>query len=296
MATPQHRPGVVRADDVSAEERPRFLRGERVASRVRQIGNAAGLRQMGVSIRIAEPGHYASNRHFHEVEEEWATVLSGTGIARIGPHAFSVRAGHFVGYPPGPRAHDFEATGQEPLVLLEGGERRPDEERGWYPDLAKGWSKNGIEDRDSPPPADESSPGQCIHLDDCEVLDFAHPVESLARRRKRNLSEATGLVRQVVAHAVVAPGDLSTAFHTHTRTDEWVYVLSGRARVRVGDTHFEVGAGDFIAHPAGSPPHGMQALDELHYLMGGQRDPEDTVLYPEHGQRLHRGRFSALDS
>ena len=295
MSAPDARPGVVRVDAVPAEERPRFLRGEGVASRVRRIGDAAGLRQMGVSIRTADPGRYASNRHFHEVEEEWAYVLSGTGTARLGPHAIAVRAGHFVGYPPGPRAHDFLATGSEPLVLLEGGERRPDEERGWYPDLGKGWSKNGIEDRAGPPPPDESRPEQCVHLDDCEVVAFAHPVEPRARRRRRDLAEPTGLVRQAVVHVVVQPGDLTTAFHTHTRTDEWVYVLQGRARVRLGDGRFEVGAGDFLAHPAGSPPHAMEALEELHYLMGGQCDADDTVLYPEHGRKLQAGRFSALE-
>jgi len=54
---------------------------------------------------------------------------------------------------------------------------------------------------------------------------------------------------------------------------------------------FEVGPGDFIAHPAGSPAHRMDASESLVYLMGGQRDADDVVTYPDAGMRLVCGRL-----
>jgi uncharacterized cupin superfamily protein len=89
----------------------------------------------------------------------------------------------------------------------------------------------------------------------------------------------------------VAAGDFSTAFHTHDRTDEWVYLLSGKAHVRVGDAHFDAGARDFLAHPAGGPAHSMQATTDLEYLMGGMIDPDDVVLYPDAGVMRKHGEL-----
>lgn len=287
-------PGVVRVSLVESQERPRFVPVPGVASSVKEISKRSGMRQMGVSVRSVQPGHAGSKRHFHTVEEEWAYVLGGAGVARIGPLSIPVRAGHFVGYPPGPRPHHFRATGDEPLVFLEGGERRPEEEHGWYVDEGLRWRGGRIEKADGPPPPEDGEPAQCVHLDDVDVLPFDHRVEASAHRWMRPLSAGTGLCRQVVTWARVNVGDLSTAYHTHTRTDEWVYVLAGTARLRVGDEGCEIGPGDFVGHPANGLPHGMEPITELTYLMGGQRDPEDVVLYPEHGVQLVRGRIESL--
>jgi uncharacterized cupin superfamily protein len=284
-------PGVVVVGEIAAEKRPRYVTGEGVASRVRPISDAAGLTQMGVGVRIVEPGFLGSNRHFHTVEEEWIYVLSGSGVARIGPQRINVRAGCFIGYPPGPRPHDLRAQGNEPLVLLEGGERRKQEEHGWYVDMGLRWRGRKLEKIETPPPPEEGGAEQCTALDACEIVRFDHPVDTSAHRAMRFLSAGTGLSRQAVSWVRVAEGDRSTAFHTHTRTDEWVYILEGRAELRVGDARCEIGPGEFIAHPAGGPPHVMEPIEELTYLMGGQRDPDDVVLYPEHAKKLEGGRL-----
>jgi uncharacterized cupin superfamily protein len=103
-------------------------------------------------------------------------------------------------------------------------------------------------------------------------------------------------VRQAVRWTRVAVGDRSTAYHTHDRTDEWVYILEGRAHVRSGEDHFEVSAGNFVGHPAGGPAHVMEPISELTYLMGGQIDPDDVVIYPEAGVQRRRGRTEPLAS
>jgi uncharacterized cupin superfamily protein len=130
-------PAVCRGTYRAFSIRPRHVAARGIAAHVRMPSAATGLTQMGVNLRVIEPGFAGTHRHFHTAEEEWSYVLAGRGMVRIGPLRLPVRPGHFVGFPPGPRPHHFIAEGDAPLVLLEGGERRPSEDSGWYPDARK---------------------------------------------------------------------------------------------------------------------------------------------------------------
>lgn len=281
---------VVRVDDLTAEQPPRFTPG--VGALLRPVGDATGLARMGVWHRTIAPGMAGTHRHYHLVEEEWAWVLAGRGVVRIGPHTVPVRAGSFAAFPPGPCPHHFVNDGDEPLLVLEGGERRREEDVGRYVDVARAWDRGRFFETDEPPPPEQGDPSQVVHVDDVAERDFQHDVDPEARRVLRSLSRATGgLERQVVRWSRVRAGAHSTAYHTHDRTDEWIYVLAGRAAVRVGDERFEVTAGDFVGHPAGGSPHIMQPIEDLTYLMGGMRDPEDVVDYPDAAKRRRAGRL-----
>jgi uncharacterized cupin superfamily protein len=110
----------------------------------------------------------------------------------------------------------------------------------------------------------------------------------------RRLDRPTGLERQAVVWTKVDPGAHSTAFHTHDRTDEWIYILAGHARVRIGGERFEVGPHDFMGHRAGGAPHAMEPIEPLTYLMGGEINADDIVIYPEAGlQRIH-GKLESI--
>jgi uncharacterized cupin superfamily protein len=258
---------------------------EGIGAIMRSPGDATGMTHMGVHVRSIEPGLAGTHRHCHTVEEEWSYVLGGRGTVRIGHLRIPVWPGHFVGFPPGPRPHHFIASGNEPLVLLEGGERRPKEDGGWYVDARKLWRNGGFVEPYEPPPDELGDERQVVHIDDIEIMAFQHDVDPKAKRRMRTLHQPTGLERQAMRWARVAPGDRSTALHTHDQTDEWILVLAGRALARIGDAEIEVGPNDFIGHPAGGPPHSMTVIDELTYLMGGQIDSADIVTYPEAGLR-----------
>jgi uncharacterized cupin superfamily protein len=277
---------VVNIWDLPGEKRPRFVAAEGIGAIVRSPGDGTGLTRMGVHVRSVEPGFAGTHRHFHTVEEEWSYVLSGEGTVRIGPLRVPVGAGHFIGFPPGPRPHHFIAGGNTPLILLEGGERRPKEDGGWYVDARRRWRNGSFVEPYEPPPAEEGDERQVVHVEAIEITSFQHDVDPNARRRMRALHRAVGLERQAVRWARVAAGDCSTALHTHDRTDEWVFVLAGRALVRIGNTQAEIGPDDFVGHPAGGPPHVTRAIDDLTYLMGGQVDAGDIVTYPE--ARLRR--------
>jgi len=285
---------VLNIRDIPGEKRPRYTKTPGVAAVVRPLGPATGLTKMGVQLRTVAPGFAGTNRHFHTVEEEWTYVLSGRGTLRIGPLKFAVGPGHFAGYPPGPGPHHFVNDSDEDLVFLEGGESRPKEDGCWYPDARLMSQGREIVEPYQEPPPEACDEAQVLAIDDATIENFQHDVDSGARRRMRVLHIPTGLARQAVYWAEVGAGDRSTAFHTHERTDEWVFILSGTAVADVGDQQFEVGKDDFIGHPAGSPPHVMQAITDLTYLMGGQIDASDIVRYPRHEMQRVGRRLEAM--
>lgn len=283
---------VVHVPGLPGEPRPRYTQTPGVAAIVRSPGAVAGMRQMGVHLRSVAPGFAGTNRHFHTVEEEWAYVLSGRGRLRLGPLTLPVGPGCFAGFPPGPSPHHFINDGDEDLVLLEGGESRAAEDGCWYPDarlMSQG--RQPVVPYQEPPP-EEGTKARLQNIESLPVQEFRHDVEPRARRRMRVLHRPTGLVRQAVYWCRVARGELSTALHTHDRTDEWVFVLDGQGTVQIGADQFHVGPNDFIGHPAGGEPHVMQARTDLTYLLGGTIDPLDVVTYPEHGLRRLGGKLA----
>jgi len=285
---------VVSIRDLQGEKRPRHTVVPGVAAVVRLPSAATGLTRMGVSVRSVDPGFAGTNRHFHTVEEEWSYVLSGRGTLRIGPLRFAVRAGHFAAFPIGPRPHHFLAEGDEPLVFLEGGERRPAEDVCWYPDARKlTRGRVAVEPYEEPPP-EQGDEWQVLHVDEAPITNFQHDLDARVSRRMRELHKPTGLARQAVRWAQVPARGRSTVYHTHDRTDEWIFVLAGRGVARVGHERFDIGPDDFIGHPAGGPPHVMEAVDDLTYLVGGEIDASDVTTYPESGFRRVAGRTEPL--
>jgi len=286
---------IVRGEDLAALDSPPRLAAARVGFRVRPLSDAAGLTRMGVKIREIPPGLTGTHLHFHDLEEEWAYVLAGRGIVRIGPLSLPVRSGSFTAFPPGPRPHHFVASGDGPLVILEGGERRWGEDSCTYPELGVR-SCRGEDERIEPGslPAFEGGAEQLVHTGDVDERARKHPLAEGVVRHQRAIDAAAGLTRQACAFVRVEAGGETTAFHTHTGTDEWVYLLSGEAEVRLGSDWHDVAAGDFIGHPANSAAHVMRARSEITYLMGGEHVADDVVLYPELGMRLTRAGFERI--
>jgi quercetin 2,3-dioxygenase len=284
---------VVNIRELPGEKRPRYTATPGVAAVVRMPSAATGLTQMGVSVRSVEPGFAGTNRHFHSVEEEWSYVLSGRGTLRIGPLRFAVRAGHFAAFPPGPSPHHFIAEGEAPLVFLEGGERRPMEDACWYPDVRL-LSRGRVAVEYEEPPPEVGDERQVLHVEDSPIAHFQHDLDARVQRRMRELHVPTGMLRQAVRWAQVPAGGRSTVFHTHDRTDEWVFVLAGGGIGRVGDERFPIAPGDFIGYPAGGPAHEMETAEGLTFLVGGGVDGSDIVTYPEAGMRRVGERLERL--
>jgi quercetin dioxygenase-like cupin family protein len=56
--------------------------------------------------------------------------------------------------------------------------------------------------------------------------------------------------------------------HAHTGADKFYYVVSGRARLSVGEQTREVAAGDIVWAPAGVPHGVAEALERTILLVG----------------------------
>jgi uncharacterized cupin superfamily protein len=115
MAENRRHPQIVNVEDVAPFEQDRGGFG----SRRRRLGTEAGNRALGCTHLEVAPGKTAFPFHFHSAFEEAIYILEGTGSLRLGGATIDVRAGDYVGLPPGPdSAHALTNTGATPLRYL----------------------------------------------------------------------------------------------------------------------------------------------------------------------------------
>jgi uncharacterized cupin superfamily protein len=89
----------------------------------KSIGDAAGLKNIGVHLITIAPGDRSTEYHFHHYEEECVYVLSGRGTAVMGDQTHPLGPGDFLGHPIDKVAHEMINDGTEPLVCLVIGQR-----------------------------------------------------------------------------------------------------------------------------------------------------------------------------
>ncbi|HSD40741.1 MAG TPA: cupin domain-containing protein [Burkholderiales bacterium] len=89
----------------------------------KSLGDAAGLKNIGVHLISVPPGHPSTEFHAHHYEEECIFVLSGRGRATIGDASHRIGPGDFIGCPANGVAHEMINDGAEPLVCLVMGQR-----------------------------------------------------------------------------------------------------------------------------------------------------------------------------
>lgn len=83
----------------------------------------------------------------------------------------------------------------------------------------------------------------------------------------------------------LAPGKKSFPMHAHQVTEEALFALSGRAKVRGSDGEHAIGAGDFVSFPAGTAHQLINDGDEpFVYLAISARQGVDIVEYPDSGK------------
>jgi uncharacterized cupin superfamily protein len=86
---------------------------------MRRLGAQAGGRALGCSYIEVEPGKTGFPHHFHSAVEEALYILEGTGTLRIGDATVALRAGDYIGLPPGPDfTHQLTNDGAVPLRYL----------------------------------------------------------------------------------------------------------------------------------------------------------------------------------
>lgn len=115
--------------------------------------------------------------------------------------------------------------------------------------------------------------------------DYPQPYAALMEARtKRKLGDLFGLSNFGVNLTSLEPGGTSALNHSHSRQDEFIYVVSGSATLRYGDQEHNMSAGECIGFPAGTGiAHQIanRGDDALHYLEIGDRSAGDAVDYPD---------------
>ena len=114
-------------------------------------------------------------------------------------------------------------------------------------------------------------------------------------RLRHQLGAATRSKAFGVHYCILQPGHRSAPLHTHSKEEEFVYVLSGKMTLRLGDERHDVRAGDGISFPAGGEAHCLvnNTDKDCMYLDIGTRSEEEEVLMPEDGRKMirHKGEM-----
>ena len=118
-------PCLLRADEIAAlpEKRNVHQFDDGAVRHARELGTRLGLERIGLHLVRLEPGRASTTFHYHEADEEFLYVLSGTGVAEIGEHRVTVGAGDLMAFGAPSPAHRLLNEGTEDLVYLMGGER-----------------------------------------------------------------------------------------------------------------------------------------------------------------------------
>jgi mannose-6-phosphate isomerase-like protein (cupin superfamily) len=112
-----------------------------------------------------------------------------------------------------------------------------------------------------------------ITLDGSTIRELAGPAWTAARHQ--SLAEAT------------LPAGGATIGHLHRESEEIYYFVAGRGRMRLGDAEHDVGAGDCVVIPPGTP-HKLWAAPDADLVLlcacaPAYRD-EDTQLLEDRDQ------------
>jgi uncharacterized cupin superfamily protein len=125
---------------------------------------------------------------------------------------------------------------------------------------------------------------------EARAFDFRHPLNPSSRLRATPLSQAAGLARTGVSLGELPVGHEAFVFHRHHLEEEWIYLLEGHGVLRTERKEWSLGAGDFVAFPAGSEARVLRndGPGTVRYLMGGENREAEVVDFPEHGHTLVR--------
>lgn len=98
----------------------------------RALGEVFGLKAFGVNLTRLAPGTQSAFRHTHTRQEEFLYVLEGEPTLVTDAGEFPLRPGTCAGFTPGGAAHHVVNRSDRDAVVLEVGDRVPDDE-GIYP-------------------------------------------------------------------------------------------------------------------------------------------------------------------
>jgi uncharacterized cupin superfamily protein len=132
-----------------------------------------------------------------------------------------------------------------------------------------------------------------INLDQLEArLITQPPNESPEKYRGAEMAEIAehiGAQRLGYSMTIVPPGKTAFPFHNHYGNEEMFFILEGEGEVRIGENHYPIRSGDFIACPAGDTKTAHQIINTsnnkpMKYIGVSTAQTPDLVQYPDSGK------------
>jgi uncharacterized cupin superfamily protein len=107
----------------------------------KRLGDAGGLTQFGVNLMTLLPGAWSSQRHWHDVEDEFVFVVTGEVVLVTDKGEEVLTAGDCAAFAKAVAdGHHLINKSQAPAILLEIGTRTPeDTDMCHYPDADLVW-------------------------------------------------------------------------------------------------------------------------------------------------------------
>ena len=106
------------------EQRRVHLLNKRAIRHGKSLGDAVGMRDMGIHLVRIAPGDESTEYHTHYCDEEFVYILAGRGIAEIGARKVKVGPGDFMGFTAKSLPHAMSNPYKVDLVYLMGGTRK----------------------------------------------------------------------------------------------------------------------------------------------------------------------------
>ena len=106
------------------EQRRVHLLNKRAIRHGKSLGDAVGMRDMGIHLVRIAPGDESTEYHTHYCDEEFVYILAGRGIAEIGARKVKVGSGDFMGFTAKSLPHAMSNPYKVDLVYLMGGTRK----------------------------------------------------------------------------------------------------------------------------------------------------------------------------
>ena len=98
---------------------------KRAIRNYKALGDAVGMRDIGVHLVRINPGDDSTEYHTHYCDEEFVYVLAGRGVTEIGGRKYKIAPGDFMGFTAPSAPHSISNPYDQPLVYLLGGTRKP---------------------------------------------------------------------------------------------------------------------------------------------------------------------------
>ena len=101
--------------------------------------------------------------------------------------------------------------------------------------------------------------------------------------RGKPLCDAGGKAKIGFGLMELPPGSNTRPPHWHSKEEEHLYVLSGKATLHLGEEHFPLRPGSYVCFPAAQPiGHFLEnnGTEALCYIIVGERLKDDEVTYP----------------